>query len=215
MFQIISDKFNGVDKVTKTGIQPIFYAVPDDEKTIDEVMKNIGHTDPFKTLLIAIEKIYKECRYFMEDTKFIQTVKSMNFDLMLIDGFPLAPCRYILPYHLGIPYVYQCSVSTDWLLRVPVLQSFHLSYDVLQTIFFSNKMSFGERMLNFMMAVINIFMIPIPFMNDNSLLDEYAQGLSWKDLELKSELFLVTRDYMLEYPTVEFPNIITTPGITL
>ena len=216
MLQIISNKFSQVDKVTKSGIEPIFYTIPDGEETTDEVMKKLGRTDPMKSLLVTVvETVFQECRYFMDDEKFMQKVKAMNFDLMLIDGFHIAPCRFILPYHLGIPYVYQSSVSTDWLMRVPVLPSFHPAYDITKTFFLSNKMNFWERVFNLFMTIINRFLIPIPFTSDNFLLEKYAPGMTWEDLALKSELFLVTRNYMLEYPTVEFPNIITVPGITI
>ena len=201
--------------MTQTGIEPIFYTVPDTEETIDEFTDKLLHRHPLQNGLVVIDKVFQECRYFMNDKNFIQTVKNMNFDLMLIDAFAVAPCRFILPHYLGIKYVYQSSLSLDWLLRVPVLPSFHPAVDLTHTFFFSNEMNFWERLFNLVITVVNRFLIPIPFTSDDSLLHKYAPGLTWEDLMLNSELFLITRNYMLEYPTVEFPNIITVPGITI
>ena len=201
--------------MTKTGVQPLFYDQPDDKPTIDEIYQSLGQADPLQSLLRITSAFFDECRYFMDDKQFLQKVKDMQFDMMIIDGYPLAACRYILPYHLDVPYVYQFSTSAEWMLNIPSLPSFNPSMDITSNISLSDKMNFGQRTVNFLLYLLSYFLIPFPFTVDTSLLDEYAPGLTWDDLALKSELFLVTRDHMLEYPTIQLPNLITTPGISV
>ena len=180
-----------------------------------ELRQAISDKKPFDSAQMVIRAMYDECRYLMEDKKFIEKVREIDFDLMLVDGFVIAPCRFILPYHLGVPYVYQFSVSGDWALKIPVLPSFHPAQDITNTINLPNKMDFWQRTVNLFLYIANNFILPLMLPVNNSLLNEYAPGLTWQDLILKSELFLVTRDYMLEYPSVELPNVITTSGITV
>ena len=155
------------------------------------------------------------CRNMLRED-FLQQLRDIKFDLMLIDGWGLVPCRFIVPHVLGVPYVYQMSAHMEWQLRLPWLPSFtpafigiDLGWEV------TDRMSFLERVGNLFMMYVDTFFFPMYPLIDNSLLDEYAPGLTWEDLIRKSELFLVTRDHMLEWPGMQFPNVITSPGITI
>ena len=204
-----------MDKVTKSGIDPVFYTLPDGKVTAEDLMAKLTSSSTFEVLRLLISAMFDECKYMMDDKEFLDKVRQMKFDMMLVDGFFLAPCRFILPYHLGVPYIYEFTAKQDWMIGIPALPSFHPYPDFSNSVFLSDKMNFGERVLNFFLALMYNCMIPFPFTSDDSLLHEYAPGKTWEDLTRQSELFLVTRDHMLEYPTVELPNVITVPGITV
>ena len=137
----------------------------------------------------------------------------MKFDLVLVEPFILGLCNTILPYHLQLPFISMtgCYVPLD--IRSPALPSFYPRF--LFTVDYQERISFTARFVNFLVALNFEINFPMRINTNTSLLERFAPGVSnWKELILKSELFFYVRDYHLEAPLPNFPNMISIVGLT-
>ena len=67
---------------------------------------------------------FGHCKRMMDDKNFFNTVKSLNIDMAIVDTFNLAQCMFLLPHHLGLPYVVEYGSLDTALYRIPALPSF-------------------------------------------------------------------------------------------
>ena len=66
----------------------------------------------------------RHCDLMLHDTRLIDTLRQLSFDVALVDMLIFCPCLPLLPYHLGIPFIGQASNMMNWDLGVPFLPSF-------------------------------------------------------------------------------------------
>ena len=153
--------------------------------------------------------LYTDCSDMMADSDFVSKVSNLNFDLVVVDAFPLVQCLYILPHKLRIPFVSITTPYNPWVMRLPALPSFVPS----SLSRFTDQMSFTERLNNFVFQIKqNMYA-----QDDQSLLRKYFPGqrsLSWMDIVRKTQIFFVNQDPILSYPIPITPNVVLVGGLT-
>ena len=149
--------------------------------------------DPNDINAVVLPKVYRDCTLMMEDKELIKTLQDLDFDLVVVDGFILCPCNLILPEYLGIPYVAVSAVFPPLSLSIPAFPHFYPS----QLTEFSDKMILMEKLVNTFMTYM---MMNLPFKeaHDVSLLREYNIQGQWIDLLRKAELFIFSRNHLME-----------------
>ncbi|ELT97728.1 hypothetical protein CAPTEDRAFT_226674 [Capitella teleta] len=156
----------------------------------------------------------EECKVMMQDQRLMHQLKEIGFTMAVIDGFPLAPCHVVLPFYLNIPFVLETGAfGMERPSKSPVMASFqpHPMWSISP-----QNMVFWQRIVN---SLLHFFMpfdysVPVPALSDMSLIDKYApQFSSWKELIEQAELFITTRDHLLDWPTPYMPNVISVPGL--
>ena len=158
-----------------------------------------------------IEKQVEDVWEMMDDAHFMQAVKESNFDMVVIDGFPLGMARFILAYKLSLPYTVVTSYYLPWFMRIPALPS----YAPLLKVTYTEKMTFSERLHNTMLFF------------EESVFSPQAADSTWErylpmenppttfDLFNKAELFLYNYDILMGYPVPLMPNTIQVGGLTV
>ena len=145
-----------------------------------------------------------ECEAMLEDKQFFTQLALLSFDMAVVHRYEPAPCYYLIPYLLKIPYV---SVSAHY-MAYPALNPVSWLYPI------SEKMTFPQRLLNMITSgLFRIFTSPILF--NHSLLERYAPHLhSYTDLQDASQITFVLSDHMLNWPIPTMPNVILAGAIT-
>jgi len=165
-----------------------------------------------RTMATHPPMIYKDCQYMMEDKSFIETVKSIGFDIAIVEPFIVCPCSMILPKHLGMPFVAMTAYFFPWDIRIPALPSFYPT-GIFTT--YRNLLNFKDRVGSLLVYLFFQFNLLINWDSDVSLLNKYAVGVSsWKELLLEAELFIVANDHLLDHPQPLMPNFIRLPGLS-
>ena len=216
VYVLLDSTYPKVSPVEQAGITPIFYTEPEGvdtyltllDKLPDSVFGQSSSEMPHEIAVLEASK--GVCDRILHNVQLMARLRSMNFDLVVTDGFILQPCLFVIPHNLTIPYVYQFSSSPDLFIGVPSLPSF---VPTEFTSDFSPPLSFVEKIegIRYHLFIGDVYDIAI----DRSMLAQFAPGVSsiW-ELIRKSELFIITRDHHLEWPVPRLPNTIYLPGIT-
>ena len=212
----IDDDFPNLEKLLKTGITAVTFrglenAVPhfwseDVERTIMSVI--LGREKP--NMNMPMKMASQDCRNMMLDEVFMSTVKALNFDLVLYDNFFVLPCNVILAHHLSVPAVSVTSIMMGWDARVPV----NPAVTPVVILGYSDRMTFSQRLVN--VAIYLAASVYRLSERNTTVLQRFAPEVnSWLELVQRSTvLYIVTRDYLLEWPEPQMPNVIHTPGVT-
>ena len=154
-----------------------------------------------------------ECREILlnsEDT--IKPLENEDFDIAVVDGAFLTRCFYLLPFRLHIPWVTYNDIFEPLLVPVPWLTSFVPS--ALTS--FTEKMDFLQRIENtfaeFLMWT-GFLATKLPADIDEAY-RKYGHFDSLEDLARQSQLFMNSRDIVLDYAKPTMPNIINIGGLT-
>ena len=133
----------------------------------------------------------------------------MKFDMIIVDGHNLQSCSFLIPHHLSVPYVFMFSYAPELSIGIPVLPSFTGS--IFAPIVVPSSM--GDKLS--VMQDHQTLHYHYSLGGDPELMSEFAPDVNsiW-DIILKSELFLITRDHILESAKPSLPNTIFLPGIT-
>ena len=151
-----------------------------------------------------------ECKAMLESETFLSELKSFNFDLAIVDRFEIAPCFYLLPYLLKIPYV---SVSAMYTVHYTSLPSTVL----VAFLPIDPTLTFAQRLLNAALGVVfKIMTLPELGFVDHSLLSRHAPQLhSYGDLRDAAHISFVTTDHVLSWPRPAMPNVILVGAVTM
>ena len=150
----------------------------------------------------------------LADEKHYQLLKSLNFDLAIVDIFPVSRSLLVLPYNLGVPYVGLGTVQEPWTTRNPALPSFVPSNIIAGE--YTPKMDFWQRLHNLW---VNIDWAAFPRVT--FLEDEYVQKyirdqprITMNGLVAKCMLVLQDLDFLLDYPRPQMPHEIFIGGLS-
>ena len=140
-------------------------------------------------------------------------LESQKFDLAVVDGIFVMKCVYLVPHRLRIPWVTYSDVADPFLMRAPWLPSFVPHSAVALT----DRMNFVERLKNTLFSAT--FLLYSPFPDPPShVLDKYRRYGSFRnldDLMSRSQLWLLTKDIVLDYSRPMMSNMINVGGITV
>ena len=214
VYALMDSKYPKVTSVKQAGINPIFYDEPEGVETFLTLLDGLT-TSVFDKSLKTDESRFMQvsmgvCERLLRNTALMNQLRSMDFDLIVTDGFVLQPCLFIISHNLTVPYVYQFSSAPEIFLGIPSLPSFVITEFASDI---APPLSFVEKLK----TIVHILFIGHVYTmaTDCDLLAEFAPGTSsiW-ELIRKSELFIITRDHHLEWPGPSLPNTIYLPGIT-
>jgi len=212
VYALLDSKYPQVSAIENAGVIPIFYHEPDGAetfltyhaKTSDTVFS--GKSLDLHPMLNLLNDV---CLRMFENKELIQKLKDIKFDLVIVDAFMLQMCNYVLPVILDVPHVYIFSGIIDLAVGVPSLPSFTPATFTQSP----DHMTFVERLKN---IFANCFMYYALHLSDNkSLFGKYTHGKSLQNIMSESELFIITRDHVLEWPAVTLPNVLRVPGLTI
>jgi len=140
-------------------------------------------------------------------------LESLKFDLAVVDGIFVMKCIYLVPHRLGIPWLTYTDVADPFIMRAPWLPSFVPHSAVPMT----DRMNFVERLKNTLLSAA--FLIYSPFPDPPShILDKYRRFESFRnldDLMSRSQLWLLTKDIVLDYSRPMMSNMINVGGLTV
>ena len=167
----------------------------------------------FEMIRIGTASVSRECELMLSDSKFLEEVLALKFDIALVEPWFLNPCVVLLPYKLNIPFVSLENFYLPLIVRLPALPSFfHIPGPVIT----AGEPSLWNSVINTLIMIGAHWRITSMWMWNNTLLDRYtSQSLTWNELILKSELFFISNDHHIGLPYPLFPNVIPVPGITV
>lgn len=202
----------------KLGIKPEFFHVPNDvvygvsrefEKLVAESVFNDRPTLVIREMSTMVNR---DCEFMMADEQFLARVRSLNFDIAVVEPFLLSQCTLILPHYLGISFVSMSSCFRPWQTRIPAFPSFHFLINPFQA--FDDSTLLG-RMENLVTYVIFEFSIFFPGARNTTLLERFAPELnSWTELVAQSQLHLIDSDHHVGSALPTFPNVVSIAGLT-
>ena len=211
VYVLVDSAYPKVDPITQAGIVPIFYEEPAGAETF--LTYHAQKDDKFESqnvdIFRIIEIVNSVCERILDNEKLIAQLEEVNFDLVIVDGFLLQMCNFALPYVLDVPYVYMFAGIADLAVGIPSLPSFApTTFGLL-----SDRMTFVEKLSN----IGNTFKygMAMYMADDKARFGKYSDGKSMLQIMSKSELFIVTRDYILEWPLPTLPNVMRVPGLTI
>ena len=214
VYVLLDSTYPKVTSVKQAGINPIFYEEPEGVETFVTLLDKLA-ASVFDQTVQPDESRFMQvsmgiCERILRNTALMNQLRSMDFDLIVTNGFDLQPCLFIISHNLTVPYVYQFSSAPEIFIGIPSLPSFVISE---YTSDFAPPLSFVEKLK----TIVQILFVGQVYADatDFNMLAEFAPGTSsiW-GLIRKSELFIITRDHLLEWPVPRLPNTIYLPGIT-
>ena len=221
VYIVIASRYHKPESLAQRGLRPVVYHMPPDvpfgmgDDMAKRVMEHIFSPDfdLIQAAVTASAVVFRDCKFMLSDNKFMQQVRSLKFDIALVEAFVLSPCNLLLPYNLSVPFVSLTTSSMAWNIRMPVLPSFfHISLPGQDI--GSEPSGFWSSLIN-TMTFFSFRKISSAIWN-STLLEHYSsRPVTWDELILKSQLFFIPLDHHLDSPLPLFPNIIPVPGITV
>jgi glucuronosyltransferase len=138
----------------------------------------------------------------LSDKTFIDNIKNIKPDLIVIDSMPFNVNMVVLPYMLDIPYAFIGHIHDVVLSKVPFSPG--LTPFPIQVI--SDKMSFLERLKSTLMYLARM---NFELFYDSSSVTKFAPHKPYKsisELAANGEVFIAEVDHILDYPRVTLPN---------
>jgi hypothetical protein len=173
----------------------------------------------WQLLMRLIDDSKQTCRalFGAENDELFGRLERLSFDVIVLDAVVLMRCVYLLPLRLGVPvWISYVDVVMPNLVRVPWLASF--VPDQLATTM-TDRMSFSERLQNLACGLVHWAVALTARAADNTTLHDlyrsrYGHFDSLEELMIRSAIWLVTRDNVLDYPKPTMPNMIDVGGLT-
>ena len=182
------------------------------------VSSSIVSVDPttlsiFETFRFVQKLMCENARFILQDDKFMELARQLNFDLAVVDRLPIAPCSFLVPHVLRIPYVSLGAIPHPYMGTLPTLPS------IYENVFSpaNRRSSFTCRLTNFISQVVGLTLMQYNIItcSYNDLLYKYAPEVdTWLKLIERSKIFFLTREYTLEVAQPMLPNIIAIPSLT-
>ena len=217
VYILLDSTYPKVSPVEQAGITPIFYEEPEGAQSLHTLSQRMAASsfsgqapvDYSGGLQFISKALIGVCDRILHNARLLERLRSMELDMVVVDGFLVQPCLFLLPFNLTVPFIYQFRFAPDLAIGNPTLPSFCVTD--LST--YRPPMSLYHKLRNiYHHYVINSI---YDVASDQAMIAEFAPGVNsiW-DVIGSSELFIVTRDHILEGATTTLPNIILLPGIT-
>ena len=216
VYLVLDEDFPNRERFVKPGIMVVTFHSTDvhfprywSEETKHCLMSTILGKEPLDVLFI-MQLGMQDCSNMMQDEVFMSKVTALKFDLLIFDGFFYCPCNVILAHTLSIPGVSVAAEMISWNARVPI----NLATTPAVVLCHSDRMTFSQRLVNIALY-LTMSVYPV-YEQNKTLLEKFAPEVkSWIELQQRvTVLYIVTRDYLLEWPEPQMPNVIHIPGVT-
>lgn len=151
------------------------------------------------TMFIAGAMFGKVTIEILSDQSFVEKIRSLKPDLLVLDSIPFNMNLIALPYKLDIPYALVGTLHDVVLSKVP--------YSPATPMFLvPTSMTFVNRMQHFLWYVAQI---NFDMFYDSTCVSRFAPNKPYKsinDLASKAEVFIIELDHILDYPRPTLPN---------
>jgi len=219
VFVVIGSTFPKAESLKQLGLQTLTYHVPDVHSGLSNDMEKIlgerifsADFDMLKMATVTSAVVSKDCDFMLSDNEFMQQVRALKFDIAIVEPFIINPCDVLLPHNVNVPFVSLANNYLPWIIRMPAIPSFYRDPSPVST---GSEPTFWNAVWNSAICFVLHWKITSD-MWSYTLLDSYSIGsLTWNELILKSELFLLVSDHHLGSPLPLFPNMIPVPGVTV
>uniref|UniRef100_A0A8C6REV7 UDP-glucuronosyltransferase n=1 Tax=Nannospalax galili TaxID=1026970 RepID=A0A8C6REV7_NANGA len=197
--------------------QVIQWNLPEDhEKELSRnfqvyIQEALNGREKFYSFLKLFEHFGTVCSYLLGRRDIIDSLRSEDFDLLLLDSTDL--CTFLIAEKLGKPFV-------SFLPMVFSLMDFGLptplSYVPIYHSGLTDQMDFWGRVKNFLMFFdFSMKQRKIYSQYDNTIQEHFAEGSrpGLSDLLQKAELWFVNSDFALDFARPLLPNTIYVGGL--
>lgn len=160
----------------------------------------------------AFDYLFSHCKSLFEDTKLVKYLKESSFDAVFLDPFDM--CGLIVAKYLSLPsVVFTRGVFCHYLeesTQCPIA----LSYVPRDFSGFSDVMTFGQRLWNHIRHLEERLFCHYFFKNVLEIASEILQTtVTASDLFSQISIWLLRRDFVLNYPKPVMPNMVFIGGI--
>ncbi|BFZ00447.1 hypothetical protein BsWGS_03486 [Bradybaena similaris] len=138
----------------------------------------------------------------LSDQTFINAIQNLKPDLFVLESIIFNVNMVVLPYMLDTPFAFIGTFHDMPLTRVP----FSAATPGFPGDKVSDRMTFGERVANFLFYITRI---NFDLFHDSSLVSKFAPHKPYKsinDLAANAEVFIAEVDHILDYPRPMLPN---------
>ena len=157
----------------------------------------------------------KDCDAILSNQGYINQLRNEKFDLLVYDLTWY--CGPLIGRSLGIPYVATKAVALPCNNGNLFYRdgSFNPAYIPEVTTGFTNRMTFAQRVQNFIQNVMMEFVLQTFRKTYDALIIKHKIGSeSIGDLFRKNELLLINGDFAVEFPCHVSPNVVLVGGLT-
>ncbi|XP_045701601.1 UDP-glucuronosyltransferase 1-6-like isoform X3 [Phyllostomus hastatus] len=165
----------------------------------------------YRNNMILMHMVFASCQSLLKDSATLRFLRDSEFDALFTD--PAMPCGVILAEYLGLPSVYlfrgfPCSLEHTF-SRSPN----PVSYIPRCYTQFSDRMTFPQRVANFLAYHLESFLFHCLY----SQYEDLASGLLGRDVHLpvlyrKVSIWLLRYDFVFEHPRPALPNMVFIGG---
>ena len=205
-------KYNAV--VQRSRVKPLTFSAPDDlllmesKQLMDKMYDMAFYDGNFFSYFLDLMRSGDECcDAMMRDVAFIHSVRQHRFDLVITCGFQTSWCFMLLPHHLNIPYVTLTTFVNPWDAGIPALPSFN--QPILENA--APPFTLWQKLTNTATKIIYSYTFNPSLKLPQEMEPRMTSGL---DLFRRSQLFIIQRDYHLDWPAPSMPNVIHTPTLS-
>ncbi|XP_069323814.1 UDP-glucuronosyltransferase 1-6 isoform X2 [Eulemur rufifrons] len=220
---VLAPEVNLLLKESKYYSRRIF-PVPYDEEELKNRFRSFGNSVfaersyvmtplvEYRNNMFVIDMWFINCQSLLKDHATLNILKESKFDVLFTD--PALPCGVILAEYLGLPSVYFFRGFPCSLEHVYSRSPSPVSYVPRCYTSFSDQMSFPQRMVNFLVHLLE----PALFYCLYSKYEELASDVLKRDVHLptlyqKGSVWLLRYDFVFDYPRPVMPNMVFVGGI--
>ncbi|KAM3624761.1 uncharacterized protein V6R79_001161 [Siganus canaliculatus] len=157
------------------------------------------------------EKTGKLLEHLLENKDLMQSLKDAKYDLVLSD--PVTPTGVVFAHYLELPLVFNVRWTSHGEGHFDIAPS-PLSYIPMFGSELSDKMSFGERVLNMFFYAMTEFQVQyyvLPIYTD--VIKKYlGPDVNYRALFQAADIWLMRVDFVFEFPRPTMPNVIYMGG---
>ena len=160
----------------------------------------------------AFDYFFSHCKSLFEDTKLVKYLKESSFDAVFLDPFDM--CGLIVAKYLSLPSVVFTRGVFCHYLEESTQCPMALSYVPRDFSGFSDVMTFGQRLWNHIRHLEERLFCHYLFKNVVEIASEILQTtVTASDLFSQISIWLLRRDFVLNYPKPVMPNMVFIGGI--
>ncbi|XP_074663209.1 UDP-glucuronosyltransferase 1A8-like [Tubulanus polymorphus] len=204
VYMLVEKSMSRRPEIKASGMKTILYDVGELDTTLSMKTAMLGDD----VIISHMKKhIYSECHKILYDEEIQAKIKSLKFDLAVVDGFAI--CRYLVPKTHGIPFITFAGLVYPWLNTglTPIISGL--------TCLSRSNHRLSDRFRHFL-GYIQVYRAPLRLLDETQFLD-YLPGQKLKtllDLSKEAMLTLVVHVPVLDCPIVMPPNMINVAGIS-
>ncbi|NXS77990.1 UD11 glucuronosyltransferase, partial [Erpornis zantholeuca] len=201
------------------------YPVPFKKEDLDEhihssAARGFSQEEPFLVRFWKLLKDYRKsgamfhaaCKSLLYNQEVMTYIGDSHFDVVFTD--PVSPCGQIIALHFSIP-------SAFFLRMVPCAIDVHAaqapdppSYVPRMFSVYADRMTFSERVKNFLIALSESFSCNIAYGPFEELASEFLRKpMTMTELLSHGSVWLKRIDFVFEYPMPVMPNMVFIGGI--